>query len=376
MLDHGVDSRLLTGEGMHFRLASEADRQLWKLQRSPRVTWRSPARFGSLRARDINRLPVDVVNLHWVTDGLLTVEEIGRITKPIVWTMHDMWPFTGTEHYVPTDATGTHSSRWVDGYAATNRPTDESGVDLDRWTWRRKQRAWTTAPHLVPVSTWLQRLAKASALASEWPSTVIPNVMPIDQFVPNDRADARRSLGLPPSSPLIAFTASAGIGDKRKGWTHLRAALARVRERFPDVGVVVIGPHSPADDPGTTVAVHWQGEVRDDALMATLIAAVDVVAVPSEMDNLPMTACEAQSCGRPVVAFHVGGLPDIVEHQRTGYLARPYETDDLATGLIEAIEDSAHEGRWGVAARGSAVDRWSPTRVVERYLELYMDVLS
>lgn len=320
-------------------------------------------------------MPVDIVNLHWVTDGLLTIEEIGRITKPIVWTMHDMWPLTGTEHYASTDLNVTQLPRWVTGYSSSNRPADEKGLDLDRWAWQRKRKAWSTPLHLVPVSTWLQDLASASALARDWPTTVIPNVMPIDRFAPRDRDESRGLLGLPLDSPLIAFTSSAGIGDVRKGWGYLRAALPQVQRRYPDVGVIVIGPHAPADEPGTSAMVHWQGEIHDDSRMATLLSAADVIAVPSEMDNLPMTACEAQSCGRPVVAFNVGGLADVVTHHRTGYLARPFDVDDLASGLIQAIENSHQQGEWSAAARDQTLQRWAPIRVVERYLELYEQVM-
>ena len=390
MLGQGVSSALLTADGLRFRIASELDRRLWSLQSSPHTTWRSPARFASLTARHINALEPDIVNLHWVTDGFLSVEEIGRIKAPIVWTMHDMWPFTGIEHYTadasePRDASTTESwpePRWQSGYTSSNRPIEESGLDLDKWTWERKQRHWVRAPHLVPVSTWLGDMAHRSALAQSWPLTVIPNVMPVDRFTPQDRQEARTSLHLPADSPLIAFTASAGISDRRKGWQHLRDALPELQRTHPGVGVIVIGPHIEADDPGTTASIHWQGEIHDDRRMARLIAAADVVAVPSETDNLPMTACEAQSCGRPVVAFDVGGLPDVVTHQATGYLARPFDELDFAEGLRQAIhnsdvrDDSPHQQTWGAQAREAATARWSAQTVVQQYLEVYRQVLA
>ncbi len=383
MVDEGVESRMLTASGTRFRITSELDRRMWSLQRSPRVTWRSPARFGCLTAQQINASAADVVNLHWVTDGFLSVEQIGRITKPIVWTMHDMWPFTGTEHYTFTGSrTEAHPHedgqppRWVEGYTRDNRPGDESGWDLDRWTWERKRRSWVRPPHLIPVSSWLGGLAGQSALARNWPTTVIPNVMPIQTFAPQDKSEVRRQLGLPASTSLIAFTASAGIGDDRKGWRHLRDALHVVRRRFPDVCVIVIGPHHDHDDPGIDIPIHWQGEIQDDARMAQLIAAADVVAVPSEMDNLPMTACEAQTAGRPVVAFDVGGLPDIVTHLTTGYLARAYDVTDLADGLSQALDEARTGARWGAAARTNAQSRWSAAAVVDQYLRVYEQAVS
>jgi glycosyltransferase involved in cell wall biosynthesis len=110
--------------------------------------------------------------------------------------------------------------------------------------------------------------------------------------------------------------------------------------------------------------------------MAQLIAAADVVAVPSEMDNLPMTACEAQTAGRPVVAFDVGGLPDIVTHLTTGYLARAYDVTDLADGLSQALDEARTGARWGAAARTNAQSRWSAAAVVDQYLRVYEQAVS
>lgn len=374
MLAQGIDSRFRSARGPAFTVANHLDRSLWHLQRSPWLTWRSPARFGSLSAREINASDADIVNLHWVTDGFLSIEEIGRITKPLVWTMHDMWPFTGTEHYA-AERTSGGPARWEAGYLRENRPTDEHGPDIDRWAWQRKRTHWGRPANLVPVSRWLADLAARSALADGWPSRVIPNVMPIDRFTPMDRDEARRGLGLPTDTPLIAFTSSAGIGDTRKGWPHLRDAVRIARQRVPELGVIVIGPNEREAEPGID-GVLWQGQIDSDDEMALRLAAADAVAVPSESDNLPMTACEAQACGRSVVAFRVGGLPDIVDHQASGYLAQPFDADDLAEGLVQSVHDARGQQRWSAQARVNAESRWSPTVVVDQYLALYERVLS
>ena len=194
MQQQGIDSRMITGHGPHFTAARTLDRQFWRLQRSPTQTWRSPARFASITAAHINRSSADVVNLHWVTDGFLSVEEIGRITKPIVWAMYDMWPFSGTEHY-GTDAS---SARWRTGYTRRNRSDDERGLDLDRWTYERKQRHWPpggNAIHMVPASTWLEQTTQESALMGDWPITRIPHVVDTDAFSPMSKEQARQQLG-------------------------------------------------------------------------------------------------------------------------------------------------------------------------------------
>lgn len=372
MQAQGIDSRLRFGQGPRFTIAKQLEREARKLQRSPWITWRSIGRFGSLTAKDINESDVDVVNLHWVTDGLLSVEEIGRITKPVVWTMHDMWPFTGTEHYAAEEPRPT---RWQQGYTANNRPADERGIDLDRWTWERKYKCWSQSPLLIPVSSWLRDAAQASALAEHWPATVIPNVMDTTTFRPGSQEHARQELGLP-DSPIITFTSSAGISDERKGWSYLAEAIPLVKEHIPDVKVLVIGQSDSHAQAAIGTDVMWAGHVSDDARMALYLQASDVIAVPSTADNLPMTACEAQCAGRPVVAFRVGGLPDIVEHESTGYLARPYEIDDLAHGIIASIDNTRASGSWGTAAHENAHRTWAPERVVQRYLEAYERVLS
>ena len=132
------DPTITDHDGLRFKFSSELDRKLWKLQKSPTITWRSPARFTTITAQEINASDADVVNLHWVTDGFLSIEEIGKITKPIVWSMYDLWPVSGTEHY---QAAGT-SERRHNGYLKTNRPANESRIDIDRNAFKRKQKNW------------------------------------------------------------------------------------------------------------------------------------------------------------------------------------------------------------------------------------------
>lgn len=372
MLAQGIDSTLRTAKGSKFTIARQLERSAVRLQRSLWITWRSIGRFASISAKEINNTDADVINLHWITDGFLSVEEIGRITKPMVWTMHDMWPFTGTEHY----AVGrSMPARWQLGYTTSNRPANERGIDLDRWTWERKQNHWARHPLLVPVSTWLQGAAAASALAKQWPAVVIPNVMDTETFRPGSKQEARRELNLP-DSPLIMFTSSAGISDERKGWSYLAQALPLVKEQFPDVTVVVIGQGDPRAQAKVGSDVMWAGHVSTNHQMKRFLQAADVIAVPSTADNLPMTACEAHSAGRPVVAFRVGGLPDIIDHESTGYLAEPFDVDDLARGLIAGIANARSTETWGEAAREHALQRWSPELVVQQYLKAYERVLS
>ncbi|MDD2859260.1 MAG: glycosyltransferase [Candidatus Nanopelagicales bacterium] len=385
MRARGVDSSMLVAEksssdpqvieltgaaDRRWRAAQFADRRLWDMQRSPNPTWRSPARFGALDADAINASDADIVNLHWVTNGFLTIKQIGRITKPVVWSLYDMWVMAGSEHYgVDTDA-----ARWLTGYTARNRAPGDRGVDLELETWNRKLLHWTTPRHLVPASSWLAACARDSLLTRSWPITRIAHVIDTEAFAPMPQDQARALHALPPDAPIVLFLSSGGVADRRKGWDLLASAMQQVRSAVPGAQVVVAGPRG--DDAATAALdfVHWVGEISGNEQLRALYAAADVVAVPSREDNMPLTAMEAQSVGIPVAAFDIGGLPDIVEHGVTGMLAAPFDVDELAAGIIEALTTGRLE--FGAAARAHALATWSPEVVVARYLEVYAQELA
>lgn len=372
MVQEGIASHMITARGPKFNFASWADRQVWKLQRSPVKTWRSPAVFGSLSAKQINAHPADVVNLHWITNGFLTIEEIGRIEKPIVWSLYDMWAFCGTEHY----GVDSPDARWRTGYTKANRPESERGVDIDRHAWQRKQRHWQ-ASSVVAASTWLTDRARDSALMGAWPITTIPHVIDTGAFAVEDREVARNRLrlNLPSAVPVILFLSSAGISDTRKGFDLLEESLPPVKDQFPETRLLVVGPPDESRSHAGGLPIVWFGTATSNNELRDLYCAADIVAVPSREDNMPLTAMEGQACGRPVVAFNVGGLPDIIKHLETGYLAHASDSASFAEGLIHALS-SRRKPYWGSGARERAVQQWSPHVVVKDYVSVYESLIS
>lgn len=359
---------------LRFLAARELEHRLWHVQSSSLRTWRSPALFGALRARSIDALGADVVNLHWVTDGLLTITEIGRIRTPAAWSLYDMWAFCGSEHY----GVDTPDARWRTGYTPANRPRADRGIDLDRICWSRKQGHWQSPLELVAASSWMASRVSSSALMRSWPLSTVPHPIDCQVFTPRERAIARQHLGIDGSGPVVLFLSSAGTSDTRKGWDLLHGALQRVRRTHPGARALIVGPTSAeqarpqdGDARADDQSLIWAGTVKDDARLAWHYAAADVVAVPSREDNMPLTAMEAQACGRSVVAFRIGGLPDIVEHGRTGLLADAIDIDLLADALESALDDALGADAMGRAARDRAVALWSDEPVVNGYLRVY-----
>lgn len=367
-----IVSNPVEGSRVQSRLKRLSDR-LISYQKTENLTLHSAAAFFTSGLDAVlNRSDSAVVNLHWVCGNMLSVEEIGRIQKPVVWTMHDMWPFCGAEHYAPD----TSFARFEAGYNRLNRPSGDSGLDIDRWVWKRKLKAWRKPMHIISPSRWLAECAKRSVLMRDWPISVVPNPIDILVYKPYPKVFSRKVLNLPEYKRLIAFGAMDGGRDPRKGFDMLLEALQLLSAINKDIACVVFGQSEPKEAPEIGVPIYWAGHLHDDASLALLYSSVDVMVVPSRQENLPQTGTEAQACGCPVVGFDCTGMPDVVEHRITGYLAEAFSVDDLSAGIGWVLEDEDRHLSLSEAARERAVSLWAPEIVVPQYIGIYNDALN
>jgi glycosyltransferase involved in cell wall biosynthesis len=328
----------------------------------------SPAILPSSWPSRLNKSDADVLNLHWIGDEMMSIADIGRLRKPVVWTLHDMWAFCGAEHY-------TEDARWREGYRADNRPAHESGFDLNRWTWMRKRKQWRHPIQIVTPSRWLADCVNKSVLMQGWPVTVVPNPIDTDLWQPVDQSQARSLWGLPPDVPLLLFGAMDGGCDPRKGFDLLVNALKNLRGKVPEMQLIVFGELAPREPLDMGFPVYYTGHLHDDLSLRILYSAADLLIIPSRQDNLPNTGVEALSCGTPVVAFNTGGLSDIVIHKVTGYLAEPFDVTDLAQG-IKWILDNQNTKDLLENAREHAIEKFSYPVVAKQYQQIYRMVIE
>lgn len=324
----------------------------------------SPAVLPSSWPKRIKNGDSDVVNLHWINHEMMSIEDIGRIQKPVVWTLHDMWAFCGAEHV-------TEDFRWREGYTNRNRPAYESGFDLNRWVWHRKRKAWRRPVQIVTPSHWLADCVRQSALMRDWPISVIPNAIDTEVWRPIEKSLARNLMGLPSEGPLLLFGTFGENAAPHKGFDLLRSAIQHLRGQMEGLQLVVFGQFTPREPEDMGFPIHYVGHLYDDLSLRTLYSAADVMVIPSRRENLPNTGVESLTCGTPVVAFDTCGLPDIVRHQQTGYLAKPFDAEDLAKGVRWVLKDSDRYALLCANARNDAVTRFSYPVVARQYLQVY-----
>ena len=376
------DATIIGPEGLLQRTLNMARPQLGKLvlkwQQNDNSTLHSMNVFPSGLHRRINATDVDVVHLHWINGEMMSIPEVARIQKPIVWTFHDMWAFSGAEHVVLNE--NEADARFRVGYRHDNRNLSHKGFDIDRWIWLLKKKYWHNKRfQVVTPSRWLGQCVRDSFLMNSQEVTVIPNGIDVQRYRPMcSRSMARDFLGLPQEKSLILFGAIRGDRDPNKGFSLLRGALQRL---IQDEGgkrseLVVFGANQPEADLDVGMQAHYLGHLYDDLTLAMVYTACDVMVVPSLKESFHLTALEAMACGTPVVAFAATGLLDLVKHQQTGYLARPYEVEDLAAGIAWVLNDRTRQLDLSEQARHQVVSMYDICDIARKYLDVYKNAAS
>nr|AIF26863.1 putative group 1 glycosyl transferase [uncultured bacterium fosmid pJB135F11] len=298
----------------------------------------------------------DVIHLHWINQGYLSLGEIRRILasgKKVVWTLHDMWPFTGICHH---SGLCEHFQEHCHDCPLLMHSTAH---DLSWRVFHRKQECYLPSSlTFVGCSRWIADRARLSALTQGQRVEHIPNPVDFSTFHPMDRQEARRHWNLPLDRPLILFVA-AKVTDADKGIHLLQQAYALLSDK-PDV-VVVGGQSAPMGE-----GFHSIPYVADETSMATLYAAVDAFVTPSLFENLPNVIAEAMSCGTPCVGFCTGGIPEMIDHLSNGYVARYADAEDLALGIRYVLQ---HDLRQAAIEKARAM--FDPVAVARQYIHVY-----
>lgn len=314
----------------------------------------------------------DILHLHWIVHGFISIGFLRQINRPIVWTLHDSWVFTGGCH-LPADC-----NRYQQACGSCPQLRSTQALDLTRLNWWRKLHAWKDLDLiLVAPSNWLANCARNSSLFLGRRVEVIPNGINTNTFKPLDKDESRNILGFPTNKHVILFGAMGALSDENKGFDLLRLAIADLPKQVAEKEcmLVVFGSRQ-LDLPELSIEIRFMGTITDDIALAVLYSAADVMIVPSRQENLPNTIMEAMACGTPVVAFRTGGIPDLVEHERTGYLAKPFDVQDLAKGIGWILKQSVRGANLGDNGRKKVEEEFDIDIVTGKYMKLYSELIG
>ncbi len=327
---------------------------------------------------DITRLPefqeADVIHLHWVNQGMLSLKNIRKILesgKPVVWTMHDIWPATAICHY----------ARGCEAFQTECRhcPLMSGALDFSYRVWQQKQRMLQgQRVTYVACSQWLADEARKSALLKGQLVTSIPNPIDTHVFRPQDKQEARQALNLPTDKRIILFV-SQRVTDPRKGMSYFVDAVAKLVEKHPEMKqntvVAILGGH--AEDVASQLSLPAcpLGYVSNPKRIVEVYNSADAFVLPSLEDNLPNTLMESMACGVPCVGFQVGGIPEMIDHRQNGYVARFRDVDDLAAG-IRYVLDEADYAELSKSAVQKVAHSYSQQSVAKRYVEIYESAIQ
>lgn len=336
----------------------------------------SPANSGTDITGQETISNADILHLHWTNSGFLSIDNLKQVLqlkKPIVWTLHDMWAFTGGCHYTGSCDHFMHQ--------CGNCPflKDHGENDISHRGWLKKKSLYDQTENIVFVtcSKWLADIAKKSSLLSSFRIETIPNPIDTTIFSPKDKTTIRRKWNISPGAKIILFGA-ANIMDRRKGITYLVDALSIFKDAYQgtdDVEIVIFGKNKSFNTAELPFRVHNLSVISSQSDMAEIYSMVDVFVLPSLEDNLPNTIMESMACGTAAVAFNTGGIPDMIDHQQNGYLAGYQDANDLALGIQWVFDHHDLELLSG-NARKKVMENFSNDIVAGQYIDLYQSILN
>lgn len=351
------------------RIISKLSMRLDTLLCAPYAQKKQGSFSTGLMGVDVTRTPqyrdADLIHLHWINEGLVNLRHLRKTTKPMIWTMRDMWPMTGGCHYA------VDCRQYRTGCGKCPQLGSRRDYDLSRLVWKRKKRLLPKNIKIVGISRWLSECAEKSALLRHFDVRTIHNNINTREFFPLEKPLARKVLGLPPDRPIVLAGAQR-LDDPYKGFSVLIKAL-RSLPRPPLL--LLFGHLAPSSIRTITHDFVHLGFLRDAVLLRLAYSAADVFAAPSRIDAFGKTLAEAMACGTPSVCFDAAGPRDIVDHLINGYRATSGDAQDLARGIAWVLNHPEPDFL-ARKSRDKVEQEFDSLVVARKYKQLYRDVLE
>lgn len=321
----------------------------------------------------------EILHLFWINFGFLSLDSIkklGETNKPIIWNLQDMWAFTGGCHYSGDCLLYEKSCG-----SCVQFLKNPNKNDLSRDTWERKLEKFRNLNlTIVSSSEWLAQKARQSSLFKDLKVITIPTPIDVEIFRPTPKDVAATFFQLSPNKKYILF-AAVKISDKRKGFLYFKEALSMFDVRCSMLGIqksnieiLIFGQVEVSDFEQLPFKVNILGRLSDLETIAKAYSAASVFVIPSLEDNLPNTVIESMACGTPTVGFNTGGIPEMIDHEITGYVAHYKSSEDLANGIYWTLFESDYQTLVD-NSRKKVWDNYSEKVIAEKYKKVYQSLL-
>ncbi len=328
--------------------------------------------FSLPPAKLIQKFEFDILQIHWINGLHFNLVELKAIKRPIVWTLHDCWAFTGVCHYF------YNCNNYEKTCGSCPFLNSNHAKDLSYINWKKKKKIYDSLDlRIITPSNWLAEAARRSSLLSRFQVTVIPNLINTHLFSPGDGTLAYSALGLDSNKIYMLFSAMKVFDDKNKGFEKLKEALNYLKNgiRYLNLELLVIGSGTPPKTWLSDIPAKFLGTYDKDDLMVLAYRVATLTIVPSFSENLSNTIMESMACGTPVVAFDTGGNNDLVDHKINGYLAVPFAPEDLANGILWCI-DKNHNRELSDRVREKVIKNFTVEKITDRYKEIYYSIIG
>lgn len=351
-----------------YKLKNKLRKYKWAQYKNKLNVYCSDVVISSL-GKSLEKIDFDILHLHWVEDDFINFYDIRNIQKPIVWTTHGVYPFTGICHILICNRFQQQC-----GTCPILRSDKEN--DLSRKNFLLKQKRYRSLNlNIIGPSQWIAARAKESSLFGNRPIYVIPNVLNINLYSPIDKNIAQNMLNLDKSKKIILFGAISATSDDNKGFQILISALnlLEIKYKRNQLLLVIFGSDQ-ALDFETYFETISLGHIHDESKMVLAYSAADIMVVPSKYENLPYTIMESLACATPVVAFNIGGINDMIEHKLNGFLAQPHDPNSLAEGIYWCLENN-DSNVLGKSGRNKIENEFDGEKTLQKHIELYQSLI-
>lgn len=359
----------------HFnKIKSVTESVISKILKKDNFVKNSISFFPTQLHKFINKSDYDIIHMHWINGETISIEDIGKITKPIVWTIHDMWPFSGSKHY-------TFKKQWKYGYSKNNTNTDKNimnlkNVNIEKFVWSRKLKNWKNKIYIVGVSKWLSNCASESYLMKRFPVLTINNTLDTNFWKPKNKNACRRYFNIPQNIKLIGFSSLGNNNTYLKGKDLFLSAIEKITHAKEKIGIFSIGDSNNFFKEINNIKIYTMPRLDNDEIIKKFYNSLDLIVVPSRLESFGQIASEASSCGIPVVAFNATGLKDVILHKKNGWLAKPYKAKQLAKGIdyILGLKPRSYK-KICLSGVKLANQNFSSDLISDKYIKLYRKIL-